>query len=62
MSMSSGLADMSRMHVQEMFSANLYDRNAEPDAQARLCSALFVNLVIVLASKMNTAPSVFVGL
>ncbi len=62
MSMSSGLADKSRLHVQEMSSAKLYDRSAEPDEQARLCSALFADPVIVAAGKINNATSIFAGL
>ena len=67
MSRSSGLADDSRvrMHVQdishrfaEVIEATLYDRNAEPAEQARLCSALFADPDIVAAAKVNTATSV----
>ena len=42
-------------------SANLYDWNAEPAEQARLCSAQFADPVIVVAVKTNTATSVFAG-
>jgi len=42
-------------------SANLYDWNAEPAEQARLCSAQFADPVIVAAVKTNTATSVFAG-
>lgn len=65
MSRSSGLAVNSRvrMHVPKssLSSANLYDWNAEPAEQARLCSAQFADPVIVAAVKTNTATSVFAG-
>ncbi|KAL0045137.1 hypothetical protein WJX82_009735 [Trebouxia sp. C0006] len=35
----------------EVIEANLYDRNAEPAEQARLCSALFADPDIVAAAK-----------
>ncbi len=64
MSMSSGLVDKSRMHahVQDVSSGNPYDRNTEPDEQARLRSALFADPIKVAAGKIDTAPSVLIGL
>ena len=53
---------MSRTHVQNVSSGNLYDRDAEPNEQARLCSGLFDDAVIVAAGKIRHATSVFVGL
>ncbi len=48
--------------MQDVSSRNLYDRDAEPDEQARLCSGLFADLINEAAVKIETAPSVFVGL
>ena len=43
------------MHLQEMSLAMLYDRDAEPDEQARLFLAMFADPVIVAAGNINTA-------
>ena len=50
------------MYVQDVSSGNLYDRNAEPDEQARLCSGLSADPINVTAVKIEIAFSVFVGL